>query len=342
LAWAWVLAGRPARGEEGAIGPPQAGSAELPEGAGLAAGYPGDEGIERHPAVVFAENFEAATLDEVSRRWEETRQPGIMSLSGDVPPASGGRRSLLVSHVGGGGDGGHLYRRLTPGHERLFVRFYVKFDRQCAPIHHFFHVGGYHPSTPYPQGGAGTRPRGNERFSVGVEPYGQAWAWDYYAYWMEMRGSPPRGQTWGNSFIRDPGLKAPRDTWTCAELFIKLNDVGESNGELALWIDGKRASHLGRGFPRGRWVYDKFTPGEGGEGIRGSDRQRGPERFRVPPGGQPFEGFRWRSDEKLKLNYLWVLLYITGAPEGQVSKVWLDDIVVAREYIGPLSRPDER
>src|SRR5262245_40895117 len=120
----------------------------LPEGPGLAAKYPGDVGIEKHPGVVFVENFEQASFDETAKRWEAVSKPEIMSLSDDKPPASGGKRSLLVSHVGGKGDGGHLYRRLQPGHEKLHVRFYVKFDRDCNPIHHFFHVGGYHPSTP--------------------------------------------------------------------------------------------------------------------------------------------------------------------------------------------------
>jgi hypothetical protein len=159
---------------------------------------------------------------------------------------------------------------------------------------------------------------------------------------MEMRGSPPRGQTWGNSFIRDPRLKVARGEWICVEAMMKMNAAGESDGEMALWIDGKRASHLGKGFPSGKWVFDKFIPGEGGEGIRWSDAKGGPEPLAFPPGGQPFEGFRWRSDAKLQLNFLWVLLYVTRAPEGHVSKVWFDDIVVARDYIGPLRRPDGR
>ena len=50
----------------------------------------------------------------------------------------------------------------------------------------------------------------------------------------------------------------------------------------------------------------------------------------------PFEGFRFRSDEKLKLNFLWVLLYVTKSPKDHVSKVWFDQIVVAKEYIGPI------
>ena len=49
----------------------------------------------------------------------------------------------------------------------------------------------------------------------------------------------------------------------------------------------------------------------------------------IPKNGKPFEGFRWRTDDKLKLNFLWVLVYITKAPPGKVSTMWFDDIVVA-------------
>ena len=309
---------------------------KLPEGPGLAMRYPGDRGIEKDPAVVFAEGFEAPSMDPVRARWESVSQPEIFSLSGEKPPGSGGRRSLQVEHVGGKDSGGHLYRRLLPGYDRLFVRFYVRFDRDCGPIHHFFHLGGYHPTTPYPQGGAGVRPRGDSRWSVGIEPFGENWTWDYYAYWCEMRGSPPRGQTWGNSFVRDPGLKVARGRWVCVETMVQMNRVGDTDGELALWIEGKRVSHLGKGFPRGKWVYDTFTPGAGGEGLRWSDAKGAPEPLSFPAGGLPFEGFRWRTDPHLAINYLWLLVYITRAPAGHVSRVWFDDIVVATEYIGPL------
>jgi hypothetical protein len=308
----------------------------LPEGPGLAAKYPGDVGIDQDPKVVFVENFEQPTFEAVAKRWESVSHPELMSLSDDKPSASGGRKSLLVRHVGGESDGGHLYRRLQPGYERLFVRFHVKFAEDCNPIHHFFHVGGYNPPTAWAQGGAGERPRGHERFSVGLEPFGNAWSWDYYAYWMEMGGSPPRGQTWGNSFLGPNKPKVTRGRWQCIEAMIQMNDVGDRNGELALWVDGKRISHLGKGFPKGKWIFDKFNPGEGGEAVRWNDAKKRPEYFTVSKEGKPFEGFRWRRDEKLKLNFLWVLVYITKAPPGHVSNVWFDDVVVAKEYIGPL------
>ena len=288
---------------------------------GLAAKYKEDRGIEKDSDVIFVENFEQGSLDAVTPRWESVKSTEIMSLSTDVPDTSAGRYSLLMKHIGGEGNGGHLYRRLLPGYEQLYVRFYVKFDPDCSGIHHFFHVGGYHPPTPWPQGGAGTRPAGHERFTTGIEPFGRKWRWDFYSYWMGMRSSPDR-KSWGHDFINDQNLTAIRGRWTCVELMMKMNDpVTETNGEQALWIDGRSwkkdgqtISHLGKGFPRGKWIWDSFIPN---------------------PDGLPFEGFQWRRDKELKLNFLWILLYITKAPPGHVSKVWFDDIVVAKSYIGP-------
>jgi len=310
---------------------------KLPTNAGIAAEYPGDQGIERDPRVLFAENFEEPSLSALKERWQSVKSAEIMAFSHDVPSGSGGKRSLLLTHVGGKGDGGHLYRSLKPGHEKLHARFYVKFDPDCAAIHHFgTNMGGYNPPTPWPQGGAGQRPGGDKAFTVGVEPFGKSWVWDYYTYWCEMRGSPPAGQTWGNSFIRDPGLKVERGRWICVELMVKMNDPGDTNGAMALWIDGKPVSRLAKGFPKGKWVFDKFIPGEGGEGVCWNDAKGAPERFDVPQGGRPFDGFRWRTAKELSLNYLWVYLYITEATAGHVSLVWFDDIVVATDYIGPL------
>jgi len=290
--------------------------------SGLAQMYPGDVGLARDPDVVFVENFEAGSVDEVAARWESVKNRPGLSLSTDSPAGSHGGHSLLMTHVGGAGTGAHLYRRLMPGYDKLHVRFYVKFDPDCFPIHHFVHVGGYNPSTAWPQGGAGSRPDGDKRFSTGVEPFGAKWRWDFYSYWMEMRSSPDK-HSWGHDFINDPALKVERGKWICVELMMKMNDpVTQRNGEQALWIDGQPwskdgqcVSHLGQGSPRGKWIWDSFLP---------------------DPEGEPFEGFRWRRSEDLKLNFLWLLLYITKAPPGHVSKVWFDDIVVARRYIGPI------
>jgi len=47
--------------------------AELPEGEGIAAKYPGDLGIEEDPAVVFADGFEDIEDDTMSSSFEKQK-----------------------------------------------------------------------------------------------------------------------------------------------------------------------------------------------------------------------------------------------------------------------------
>ena len=332
--------------------PPPAGSTEEPYEAvapatprtlssgntGIASRYPGDNGIGNDAAVVFSEGFEDLNSPtSLQNRWESVSNSQLMSFTDDIPSGSAGTQALVVAHVGGETTGAHLYRNLDNGYDQLYHRFYVKFDADCNPIHHFVHFGGYNPATPFPLGGAGERPVGNDRFTTGIEPHGENWAWDFYAYWSRMRGSPPAGATWGNSFIRDAAPAIPRDEWVSVELMMKVNDVGDSNGEMALWVDGELISHLGKGFPMGKWTYDKFNKDQGGYSVYWSDEQGKGVDYDVPAEGIPFEGFRWRTVPELNINFFWLLVYITTAPQDHVSKVYFDDIVIATEYIGPIS-----
>jgi hypothetical protein len=239
------------------------------------------------------------------------------------------------------GAGPQLYRRLKNpsggwGWDQVFARYYVRFDPDCGEIHHFGTcIGGNAPATPWPSVKAGQPTDGAKSFWSGIEPFGSSWTWDYYTYWCEMRGSPPRGQTWGNTFVRDPSLSVAKGRWICVEQLIKLNQHA-SDGEQALWIDGRLVSHLGPGFPKGLWTYDKFNPGKGGDGIRWSAEAKGPERFVIPAGGAPFEGFRWRTVPELNVNFVWLYIY-TQKPDGHRMKVWFDHVVLATSYIGPIT-----
>ena len=62
-------------------------SPKLPQGYGLSSRYPGDIGIESDPAVLFAENFERGTLEEIAKRWGNisNKDGKVMSFSNDVP-----------------------------------------------------------------------------------------------------------------------------------------------------------------------------------------------------------------------------------------------------------------
>jgi hypothetical protein len=255
----------------------------------IASKYPGDAGIEKDPRVVLAENFSSGKLD----RWDEqTGKPKIVD------------GAIQFTATLGENTGGHLYKMLKPGHEKLHFRFYVKFEKEHEYVHHFVHLTGYHPPTRWPQGGAGEKPGGDERFSTGIEPWGN-WgkhgppgAWNLYTYWCEMKPSRD-GKHWGNSFQPEKPILVERDRWICVEFMVKCNTVGEADGEQAFWIDGKEA---------GRW-----------------------------------DGIRWRTNADLKVNGVWLLYYITeNAPRQnsvknprKTNSVLFDDIVVATELIGP-------
>ena len=174
-------------------------------------------------------------------------------------------------------------------------------------------------------GRSGRASNGTKRFTSGVEPFGESWTWDFYSYWQGMRRHGD-GNYWGTPFQAGGEKKTvEKGKWICVELMLKMNEVGQSNGEQAFWIDGKLirrngqiVSHVGPGFPQGDWTGGWWQPDS--------------------KSGNSFEGFNWRSSEDLSINYLWTYLYLTKAPAGHVSKVWFDNIVVATDYVGPLKK----
>jgi len=306
----------------------------LPQGTGLSAKYPGDKGIAKDPRVLLAEDFETGSLADLGKRWESVSNEGgkVLAFSNDVPPGSEGKRSIQMTATLGENTGGHLYTRLPREVEKVYARFYVKFPSDAEYIHHFVHLGGYHPSTPYPQGGAGVRPKGNERMTVGIEPFGFGGSapppglWNFYAYWPEMKISAD-GKYWGNSLRPPKPTQVPTGRWQCVEVMMKCNSTpNQRDGELALWLDGKLQAHFYKGAPRGPWT---------GLGFALLDR-----------GGEPFEGFRWRTSKDLKINFFWLLHYVTEsamrrnrvAEPKRENRVWFDNIVVSTTYIGPIKK----
>ncbi len=279
---------------------------------GIAAQYEGDHGIENDPDVIFAEDFEGADLSVVTSRWEYVTHEERMALSSDAPALSAGRQSLFMH---GSAD---MYQRILPGYDHLYIRFYAKFADDCACGGHWVWLGGRYPSIPWPWPEAGTCPKGDERWATGVEPMGSRWRWDFYTYWMGMR-SAPSGDCWGNTFSGRPSQWAVTlDSWICVEFMVKMNDpVTASNGEQAFWINGEKMTHLGPGFPRGSWIWDGFYPSDD---------------------GKPFEGFQWRKSKALNINYVWLEHYVPNDPD---CGCWFDDLVIAKQYIGPMSNSQE-
>lgn len=284
--------------------------------------------------MLLSEDFEQGDLSSLVKRWHDVnnREGRALSFSNDSPPGSSGKRALCVTAKLSENTGGHLYRMFPQGADTLFARFYVKFAPDAPYIHHFVGVGGYNPPTRWPQGHAGERPRGDDRITIGIEPWGcygrypPPGAWNFYCYWHEMRRSDD-GKYWGNRIQPEKPLRVPKRRWQGVEVMVKCNSAPDrSDGELALWLDGRKVMHLRPGTPWDEGNKMGFTV--------------------LEKGGQLFPGFRWRTSRDLKLNFFNLTHYVTenaARQNGQkqaapINRVWFDNVVVSTRYIGPIQR----
>jgi len=283
----------------------------------ISATYPRDVGIENDPNVVFVEKFEESLLSDLFSKWTDILNGTVMLFSSDVPPGSPGTHSLNIPAVGGVSTGGHLYKLLSPGvNDTLYVRYYVKYPTTGAYIHEGIWMGGHNPPLTWPDPQAGIKPAGNDRFSASAEQSDDHSHFDHYDYWMNMRIAGD-GNYWGNTLLNSPNVKVTPGQWACVEQMVKLNNpVTAFNGEHAIWINGVKVSHLGQGFPNGTWSGGNFTQSAS---------------------GSPFEGFRWRSDANLNLNWIWLQNYSPSDPAGVTSGMLFDHVVVAKSYIGCMT-----
>jgi hypothetical protein len=324
--------------------------ADLPQGYGISVKYPGDAGIERDPAVVLAEGFEIEDVAELGKRWSDVGNEGAQALmlDGMVPPGSAGKRSLRVTATRGENSGGSVFTVLKPGYDRLFFRFYVKFAPDYGFDHHFCSLGGEINPPPYPVGRAGIRP--DNYWGTGIEPTPESYQkypavkfappgiWHFYTYWPEMRSFENEDgtgtQCYGNDFEPREPVVAPRGEWICVEMMVKMNSApDQADGEQALWIDGKPVGSFGPGMV-GYWLRDSF-------------RNDGDK-------AKPCEGIRWRHDMGVNINKVKLENYVSESafarseeyaaahPDFAINTrqatVWFDDVVVSKEYVGPIKR----
>lgn len=284
-------------------------SAWAQEAPGLAAKYPGDAGIDKDPAVFFADGFEAGDW----KKWDERKGP--VEVVADNP--AGGGKCVKMTMTRGKDTGGHLIKWFLPGADTVHARFYVRFSGDYQYSHHFVWLLANQQRNRWSAfGKAGRKPDGTY-YSTGIEPW---FAWgknpppgevNFYSYYLDMEPDLKMNKYWGNSFFppgpgkgkaAGPGrIIPPLEKWQCWEFMLKANSAPDkADGEQAMWIDGKLAGR--------------------------------------------FTGIRWRNDMDLKVNALWLEHYgYDGSdPTKQYWKdqqtVWFDNIVVARQYIGPVAK----
>jgi len=252
--------------------------------------------------LFFEDDFEA---DELGRQWfgRIGEDKGLVRLEAGADVAHAGDRALRMDAEDRGGRecaaGANYW--FHPGHDVVHFRRYIRFadDYDQGNLNH---VGGslYAIAGEDRWGGmgkAGIRPKGDDRFGAGFEPW-RDWgrneppgAMMLYTYWVDMKGGPD-GQCWGNN-LQPPDEKLVKlrpGTWHCLEQMIRANTPGQADGEMAAWIDGQLYIHL--------------------------------------------TGFRWRTVADVKLKRISLGLYIHEST--RANTVWYDDVALSTGYVGAM------
>jgi hypothetical protein len=201
--------------------------------------------------------------------------------------------------------GGHLFKRLPHGEDVLHVRFYVKFVGPAEYVQHFVQISADEPPRPFLLGGAGVCPDGGMRFATAIEPFGSKGRFPAPGAWHLH-------SYWCEMSISDDGKYwgndfAPEEpVLAVADRWICVEVMVKANST-PFATDGAQAF----------WIDGNLCAA--------------------------FEGYRWRTDPKLKLNGIALLDSMTAEAarrQGsqtpiQKTTVLFDDLVVATRYIGP-------
>jgi hypothetical protein len=272
---------------------------------GLSALYPGDEGMERDPRVLFTENFES---DPKTVSWMKPGGwfdgvkfgPGLGMEITDKVPAAGGRRCLQYNLKAGQKSSGGMFHVLKPS-DCIHIRYYRMFEKEWAWPQGY----GPHDTGLYGYVGDFKAPTDTEihvlmDFTQNADSFVGI-------------GTPRQEMKDWNGFLRKnvapdlaagaglPWNKAKPDKieplkWHCVEYRVKLSAPGKRDGEVKLWINGKLVSEA--------------------EGLPLRDAAH--------------------SDLLLNL-FLLGPYFHPGSPKDQTH--WADQVVVATAYIGPLKKP---
>ena len=297
----------------------------LPDGAtGIAAKYAQDEGIEKDAEVVFADNFEASSMG-AGAKWDTSwNEENRLFLEKDAKKVHSGKQAAALTMPRKNPrdpEGCDMVKILKPGHEKLFVRYYVKFEKHSQLFHGGAHNGAsleargpdiYKPSP-------GIKATGTNKFTVLLDTWrprreipSPGWL-VVYVYHPEQE--PRFGEQWfpsgrvlprkevgkemfGERFVAREEFIPERDRWYCFELMVQANTPGKRDGRIAYWVDGKLTAD--------------------------------------------FPDLRLRDVDSLKINRLSLNMYSMNRRTSAPVKVWYDDVVVAKSYVGPMTRAKAR
>jgi hypothetical protein len=291
----------------------------LPENRGLAARYPGDYGLRHDPSVVFADDVETSTGDMLPSGFASDHRTawnnpwdhawGGVRITRDPPHVHAGSRALELSTDRPASLG--VSKSFSPSFDRLFLRYYIKYDEEFRGAHHV--GGGLAARAPgVPDANPGIKADGTNKFDVLLDH----WGFDpnvpapghlvAYVYHMDQQ------HEWGEQFYpsgkTQPGTNATRRIF--GPSFVPRKDFVPVRGRWYCYELMVQANTAGQRDGRvAFWVDGRLTA--------------------------DFPNLRLRSVDSLKMSRVAVVLY--ESRNNGLGRVWIDEVVVATVYIGPMT-----
>jgi acetyl esterase/lipase len=228
---------------------------------GIAGEYLQDVGIDQDSRVLFHEDFETGMVGE---KWDMVYHQSNLGLTTEKDDVFGGQRSLEITVPQSGKEvSNELVKRFPEGHPKLFLRYYSKFEfgfDQIGSSHNGGFLSAIAPGIPFAT--PGQRADGKNKFTVALENWrGEAETTspghlNVYCYHPKMRSDYgdhffPTGVVlpfsaqpgnYGSEFIPRLDVVPELGKWHCYELMVQSNTVGQSDGRIAFWFDGKLAA----------------------------------------------------------------------------------------------------
>lgn len=216
--------------------------------AGLSDAYPGDSNIADHASVLLFADFESANWGEAWTGGSERETLAAVDASegNSFAPLEGSALRIQVS--AGSNYGGALTYKFVDevGSEpdEIYMRYYLRFGEDWLPTD-----GGKLPgvSGTYGVAGWGGRPvdgtdgwsaRGTYKMVVpDGNPLQRHSAIGNYVYHADMTGQYGDSDLWldGCAGLLD------KNRWYSVETYVKLNSLGQNDGILRGWVDGRLA-----------------------------------------------------------------------------------------------------
>ncbi len=277
----------------------------LPEGNGLAAAYANDVGITANPNVLFADGFETYTsASQLTSSGHYNNYYQASNIAFDTSTFFGGAKALRLRMPQSGSEVSNaIVKTISPTRDVLFMRVYARYQPNYAGMNSAHNglrmTGGYT--------GPGRRPNGTDFFLVSVENSrsssdpepGYTHAYVYH---------PEQDDVYGEHWFPDGSVTNGSQSF--GPFFVARPKVNPA---------------------RGVWICFEIMVKMNTPGTRDG-------RVAVWQDGRlvaDWQSVRFRDVNTLKIDE--IQLENGGQGSTQQNDKWLDNLVIATSYIGPVA-----